>query len=190
MDCRCEYEKQGQEFQRRDKLHGNQYEPVLQIERNKPHGFVCFVSILQKPSNVPGFDRTVDDFESGGFLHRVNRHTRGTQLGEDQPFVIHDFIESGLIDPVNQFFRAECAFSCGAPDIDAFGIENENPAVQIAEFLPQPVEGHFIIGGDKYIRIRRGTAETIQPGSDLIMHAADSPPGFPGTDSVFPGKSG
>jgi len=74
-----------------------------------------------------------------------------------------------------QLLRAEGPFTRGAPNIDAFGIQNQDPGIPPGQGLPEPVETHFIVSGDQDWRAIIGAAEGVEAGLDLIAHPSDPP---------------
>ena len=58
------------------------------------------------------------------------------------------FYPAGLDTP-DQFLCTECPFPCRTPDIDAFGVQHQDPCMAAGEGLAEPVKTHLIIGRDK-----------------------------------------
>ena len=73
-------------------------------------------------------------------------HSRGSELGTNEPPVIDDPPQSRLLNTRDQLVSAEGPFPGGAPDIDPPGVEHKNVAVDAEKGGPQPIEAEGVIG--------------------------------------------
>ncbi|MPM86274.1 hypothetical protein SDC9_133363 [bioreactor metagenome] len=154
-------------------FHRYHRQAFAKAERHGPHRGCRLHSALQKLRQVDGAHRTVDDPESAGGMDFVRRNSGSAQLRHNQGAVRYQFGQARNGYPVDQFRRSERAFAGGAPDVDALGVEYQQPCVDSPQYPPQMVDGEFIVGGNQYRRFAGGVARRIDSGRDGIIHPSD-----------------
>jgi hypothetical protein len=86
---------------------------------------------------------------------------------------------------VYQFIRAERAFPRRAPYIDAFRVENQEPAIQAGEVFSKNIKGQLVIRADQDGRIIVRLAHGVQSRINSISHSSDTPAGFPRSENIL-----
>jgi len=77
-----------------DELDRDQDGPLLEREGLEAHLGCGLKTGVHIDRQVLGLDRTITDAEAGELFHRVGRHTRRPQLGEDDRPVVDDLIQA------------------------------------------------------------------------------------------------
>ena len=67
--------------------------------------------------------------------------------------MINHPVEICFLEPLDQLLGAKGALAGGAPDVDATGVQNQDPEVQTPQFPSERVEAELVIGADEDVGI-------------------------------------
>ena len=95
---------------------------------------------FQEGLNVVRPYRSEDHPEPGHCLDGMPGYARRTELGHDDGPVRDDILQACCHDAPCQLIRAEGSLAGGAPDIDAFGVKDQNPGIQTAQLFAKRIE--------------------------------------------------
>jgi hypothetical protein len=146
---------------------------VERIEAHPAHVAVGGKAAAEELVNVAGAHRAEGHLEARAPLHLVGRHAGRAQLRHDDPAVIHPLGQSRRLYLGNELVRAEGALARRAPDIDAAGVEHQDPGVQPGQGRAQDVEAQLVIGTREYGRGRSRVSQRVQPGRYRVFVAPD-----------------
>ena len=90
---------------------------------------------------------------------------------------------------MHQLPGAESFFAGGAPDVNAVGLQDQQPGMAAGQGLAHEVIGHFIVGGDDNGGLGSRGPYGVETRWDDVAHAADAPTDFAGAPPVCPGQS-
>lgn len=89
----------------------------------------------------------------------------------------HDMVQTGLADLQGDGFGAKRSLSACTPDIDAPGVDHQQPGVATAQSLADRVEGQLVVCRHHHRSVRSGSAYSIQTGIDGVGVAAKAQAG-------------
>ena len=99
------------------------------------------------------------------------------ELGHDNLRMVHDTCKPRDFDSPYQFLRPERSLARGAPDIDPFGIQNQNERIESSECRTQGIETQGIICRSKDRGFRGGVPEPVQAGLHAVPATVHAPAG-------------
>jgi len=108
------------------------------------------VIVFQKPGQVTAADGAITDFKTTGFVDLVSGNSGSAKLWHDQLAVVDDLLQVAFLYLTNNLVCTESPFASRAPDIDSFGVEDQQPCVMAVHVAAQNVESHFVVGGNQY----------------------------------------
>jgi hypothetical protein len=105
-------------------------------------------------------------------------------LGENQLPVADHLMQTKAVDAGDNLIGAQGAFAGGAPDIDAPGVNDQQPGVDTTQAAAQGIEGELVVGGDQNRRLRAGRPHGIETGGDCIVAAGQADAGADGAPDI------
>ena len=67
--------------------------------------------------------------------------------------MIDDLVQPVDLHPANHFVRAKGPFAGSAPDVDPFGVQDQQPEVVAVHVAAHDIERHLVIGRDQNLAI-------------------------------------
>ena len=116
----------------------------------------------------------------------MGRNTRAGQLRQDQLPVGNDLCQIAELNTPDQFLCTERPLPCGTPNIDAVGVQYQNPCIAGRKRLTKPVKAHLVIGGHEYAGLLIRISEGIQTGINREFHTSHTPTGLDTSEAIRP----
>ena len=110
------------------------------------------------------------------------------QLRKDEAPVGDDLGEARLVHHPRHLVRREGPLAGGAPDVDASGVDHEEPRVGSMQGAAQDIEGELVVRGDEDGTGVVGGADSVEAGAHAVVVAPDAPAHPPGAEPVGPGQ--
>ena len=154
-----------------DQFHRGQYQPVKKAEGDASHLRCGVQSVTEKGWQVPAADRSIANFKAAAFFDFVGGNARRSKLGYNQVAVIDDLLQLCFPDLEDDLLSAESALASSAPDINAFGVDDQHPEIMPLHVASQDVESHLVVSGNQHVTVSGWGADGVQPWRNTVARA-------------------
>ena len=120
----------------------------------------------------------------------MGRNSWTRQLGQDQIPVADNAAQTAGLNTLYQFCGPKGPLSCGTPDVNTLGVQNEEPRVEPWKGLAQSVETHLVIGRDQNRGLIMGRAQCIKTRFYGVAHSSNPPTDLDASQPIGPGGGG
>ena len=109
---------------------------------------------------------------------------RRAELRHNQRAMADNLRQPARFDATDDLVGAEGSLAGRAPDVDAVGVDHENPGVKPIEFAAQAIETQLVVRRHEHGRLCVGLPDGVQAGLDAVAHPPDAPAHLPSAEPI------